>query len=497
MTKTFSAWPAWAKAIPAAPEVNALGHTGVEFPLTPLAVLEGQLPRELRGSLYRNGPARLERGGQRMGHWFDGDGAVLAVHFAEAGAIATYRYVQTSGYLAEQQANKLLFGNYGMTPPGPWWTGFGRGPKNVANTSVLALPDRLLALWEAGQPHALDLQTLETLGIDNLGASDSYLPYSAHPKVDPHTGEIFNFGVAFGRTATLKLYRSDRTGRILQQSALPLGDIPLIHDFVLAGAYLVFLISPVRLNPLPLLFNLQCPSDAFHWQPEKGTQILIVDRETLTVVSRGTTEPWFQWHFGNGATTPEGEILLTLMKHPNFQTNQRLKEVATGRIQTSDRGTFWQLRIEPQSAKVLEATELIQQGCEFPTVALQVVGQPWRYTYLSLHRPNGEEQGELYGAIACYDHHNHFLDVADCGENCYPTEPLLAPHPRNSEQGWLLTVVYNGNTGASEVWIYSVGADSSLGADGDRRSPLQESLVCRLALPNVIPMGFHGTWSAA
>jgi len=39
------------------------------------------IPEGLRGSLYRNGPARLERGGVRVGHWFDGDGAILAVHF--------------------------------------------------------------------------------------------------------------------------------------------------------------------------------------------------------------------------------------------------------------------------------------------------------------------------------------------------------------------------------------------------------------------------------
>lgn len=51
-----------------------------------------------RGTLYRNGSARLERGGIRMGHWFDGDGAILAVNFTLAGATAVYRYVQTTGY---------------------------------------------------------------------------------------------------------------------------------------------------------------------------------------------------------------------------------------------------------------------------------------------------------------------------------------------------------------------------------------------------------------
>jgi all-trans-8'-apo-beta-carotenal 15,15'-oxygenase len=44
------------------------------------------------------------------GHWFDGDGAILAVHFNGDRAQGVYRYVQTQGYLAEQQAGKATTG---------------------------------------------------------------------------------------------------------------------------------------------------------------------------------------------------------------------------------------------------------------------------------------------------------------------------------------------------------------------------------------------------
>jgi len=86
-----------------------------------LPLLCGQIPAGLRGTLYRNGPARLERGGVRVGHWFDGDGAILAVNFTDAGATGLYRYVQTDGYKEEAAAGQLLYGNYGMTAPGPIW----------------------------------------------------------------------------------------------------------------------------------------------------------------------------------------------------------------------------------------------------------------------------------------------------------------------------------------------------------------------------------------
>jgi len=137
------------------PWFKALETPAREFPLMPLPVLAGHLPPSLKGSLYRNGPAALQRGGQKVGHWFDGDGAVLAVHFTSKGPKGIYRYVQTPGYQQEVEANQFLFPNYGMTVPGPFWNNWGKDIKNSANTSVLALEDKVLALWEGGLPYAL------------------------------------------------------------------------------------------------------------------------------------------------------------------------------------------------------------------------------------------------------------------------------------------------------------------------------------------------------
>jgi carotenoid cleavage dioxygenase-like enzyme len=287
----------WAKAI---------AQPATEFPATSLPVLSGAIPASLRGTLYRNGPARLERGGIRVGHWFDGDGAILAVHFTDGNATGLYRYVQTDGYQEEAAADQLLYGNYGMTAPGPIWNQWRKPIKNAANTSVLALPDKLLALWEGGKPYALNLETLETWGQDDLGGLSGSLPYSAHPKRDRLTGDIFNFGISPGKNATLNVYKSDSTGKIKQKTAVTLDGVPLVHDFVLAGQYLVFFVPPVRLNALPLLVGLSNYSDSLEWQPSKGTQFLIFDRETLSLVSRGETEP------GISGISPTGMSMLVV-----------------------------------------------------------------------------------------------------------------------------------------------------------------------------------------
>ena len=463
---------------------EALAQPATEFPSTPLPLICGQIPSGLRGTLYRNGPGRLERGGIKVGHWFDGDGAILAVNFNEAGATGVYRYIQTDGYNEEAAAGKLLYGNYGMTAPGPIWNQWLKPLKNVANTSVLALPDKLLALWEGDNPLALDLETLKTWGKDDLGGLNEGLPYSAHPKRDVQTGEIFNFGISPGLNATLNVYKSDRTGKIKQKAAVQLEGVPFIHDFVLAGQYLVFFIPPVRLNPLPLLIGLSNYSDSLHWQPSKGTQFLVFDRETLSVVSRGETEPWYQWHFGNGYVDASGSVIVDVVRYEDFQTNQYLKEVATGETHTPAYSTLWQVHLDPKLGKVTAIQQLLDRHCEFPVVPQQRLGQSVSPTYLSVQRQGVDISQEILGAIAKFDYQTDTLTTADLGENRYPTEPIYAPDPQNSDRGWILTVVYDGNSHTSEVWVF------------DERS-FNEEPVCRLALPNVIPIGFHGTWKPA
>jgi carotenoid cleavage dioxygenase-like enzyme len=463
---------------------NAIAQPAKEFPSTPLPILSGKIPEGLRGSLYRNGPGRLERGGMPVGHWFDGDGAILGVHFTDVGATGLYRYVQTSGYQNEAAAGEFLYGNYGMTAPGPIWNQWLKPIKNAANTSVLVLPDKLLALWEGGNPHALDLQTLETRGTDDLTQLNEGSPFSAHPKCDPKTGEIFNFGIALGANATLKIYKSNSTGKIIQQASVPIEGLPLVHDFAFVGQYLVFFVSPVRVNLLPVAVGLSSLGDALEWQPGKATQIIVFDRETLSLVSRSETEGWFQWHFGNGYLDTEGLAVIDFVRYPDFQTNQYLKEVATGITHTKAKGTLWQARLNPRTGKITQLQELLDKACEFPVVPPQVVGQVSPHTYLVVHRDGVNFTQEIFGAIAKYNHKTGTLTIADMGENRYPSEPLYAIDALNPEQGWVLTVVYDGNSDTSEVMVFDSNA-------------LEEEPVCRLGLPGVIPHSFHGKWKPA
>jgi carotenoid cleavage dioxygenase-like enzyme len=465
---------------------GAIADPAVEFPPTSLKVLSGQLPEGLRGSFYQNGPARLERGGQRVAHWFDGDGAILGIHFDGHYAVANYRYVRSAGFTEEEAAGKFLFRGYGSLPDLPLWQRWQAQVKNAANTSVLPLPDRLLALWEGGLPHRLDRTTLATQELDNLGGLSASDTFSAHPKRHPRTGEIFNFGIVAGGNAKLNLYRLSATGHLQKRNTIDLNGIPLIHDFVLADRYLLFCVPPVRLGALPAVLGLQSFSDSLQWQPHRGTQLVVVDAESLEVVAWNQVEPWYQWHFGRGYLNRRDNIVMDVVRYENFATNQQLKEVASGQVTTPADAQLWQYEIDPQTAAIISQKCLVDRHCEFPVPFSTNSDSPAGsgVTYLSIHRTVPTPTGELFEAIARFEPHTHTLTIADAGPGRYPSEPHPICDAFDDRRHWVMTVVYDGHQTCSEVWIY----------DGDH---LTDGPVCRLQLPQVIPPSFHGLWQPA
>jgi all-trans-8'-apo-beta-carotenal 15,15'-oxygenase len=462
---------------------GAFKHPAPEFTSTELPIVAGEIPLGLQGNMYRNGPGRFGRGGVRVGHWFDGDGAVLKVAFTDGAANGVYRYVQTAGYLAEAEADRLLYAGYGTIGSKHLYQRLQRGVKNTANTSVLPLPDKLLALWEGGNPHALDLDTLATMGIDNLGLDRSKFAYSAHPKIDPDTGFIYNFGISTGLKVKLHIYQSDCSGKVIEQNAIALPGIVMIHDFCLAGKYLVFCIPPLRASIPLLMLGKASFGESLKWQPELGTEIVIFDRDTLELVSRNTVEPWYQWHFCNGYVDDAENIIIDLISYQDFTTDRYLAEIVTGKITTDVIGTLWQLTIDPQSGKLIYREELSPRGCELPEIDRTRTGKNWRYSYLSTHRTDIAPTGEMLTTISRFDRQDRTMTTANLDAHLYASTPIYAPD-RSSNGGWVLTVIYDSKLDCSQLWVF----------DRDR---LDESPACILQLPSIVPMGFHGAFVAS
>ncbi|MBI3796342.1 MAG: carotenoid oxygenase family protein, partial [Deltaproteobacteria bacterium] len=141
-------------------------------------VVEGEIPNELDGTLYRNGPNPQFAPRGRY-HWFDGDGMIHAFTIRDGKAHYRNRWVRTQRFAMEREAGEALFGgltDLAATDP----RGEGIFP-NAANTNIIVHAGKLLALWEAGPPHELDPHTLDTIGPYDFGGK-LLGPMTAHPK---------------------------------------------------------------------------------------------------------------------------------------------------------------------------------------------------------------------------------------------------------------------------------------------------------------------------
>ncbi len=154
-----------------------------------LPVAEGELPRDLYGAYVRNGPNSVYKP-SNLYHWFDGDGMVHGVYLRDGKATYRSRLVRTACLADEIRRGVAMWpgimGPFDFEAPRHYL-------KDTANTDVIYHNGAILALWYmCGEPYRLDPLTLDTLGIDDFGGKRA-TAVSAHPKVDPRTGELVYF----------------------------------------------------------------------------------------------------------------------------------------------------------------------------------------------------------------------------------------------------------------------------------------------------------------
>ncbi|HCF28067.1 MAG TPA: Apocarotenoid-15,15'-oxygenase, partial [Cyanobacteria bacterium UBA11049] len=271
--------------------------------------VEGEIPQELQGTLFRNGPGLLDVNGQRIHHPFDGDGMISAIAFRDGRAHFRNRYIRTAAYLEEQKAGKILYrGVFGTQKPGGWLNNaFDFKLKNIANTNVIYWGGKLLALWEASDPHRLDPHTLETLGKDSLnGVLADGDPFAAHPRFDPSCdfdgGEpcLVNFSIKVGLSTTITIFELDSAGKVVRKHAHSVPGFAFMHDFAITPNYCIFFQNPVVFNPLPFALGLRGAAECMKFQPHKPTRVILIPRKpSAGKVQILETHSGFVFHHAN------------------------------------------------------------------------------------------------------------------------------------------------------------------------------------------------------
>jgi all-trans-8'-apo-beta-carotenal 15,15'-oxygenase len=445
----------------------ALGFNTIagEIPDEVALPFTGVIPHEVRGTLYRVGPAQFDVAGDRYRHWFDGDSMVHAIALGTDGVRYRSRWVDTEGRRAEQAAGLRIFAGGFATPApgGPLARLRHARPKNVANINVVAHAGKLHALWEGGRPHRLDPDDLITIGEDDLGgllaANDGF---SAHPKPDPQTGEVWNFGITYGPRTHLSIYRADSEGRWSRVARHPLPHPYMVHDMALTATSVVFVLVPVALPtiPLGLVTGRRGYAESLRYRPGWGTTVLVIDRDSGRTRDFHT-EPFMVFHLA-GAGEDDGVLEVDLCTYPDSSVITALGQVMNG-DPPEWRPTLERLRIDKHGQ--VARTRLADLPFEFPR-------------RLDASRLVGLTSGadtEFLNAPVVVDVNGGSAVAASLSASEFAGEVV----PVAGKYG--LTIVLDAKTQSSELRVLDL-------------SDLTASPLAVARLPHVVPFGLHGNF---
>jgi len=453
--------------------VGAFEQLATEVPeAIDVPVVEGVVPETVRGVLLRNGPGRSSRGGVRYGHPFDGDGFLQRLEFGDGRVRYRARFVRTREFEAEEAAGRILFRGFGTNRPGGFLPNALRMRfKNAANTSVVQHAGYTLALWEGGLPHRFDPDTLETLGRFSYdGALEAKgllqriigpeLPFSAHPSICPETGELWNFGTAYGATTHRLLLHTVSPEGLLRTRALPMRELPFVHDMALTRRFAVFVLPATTFDVPATLLGLRSPVDSIAMRDAPGKAVL-VPRDGGPPIELAVP-PGFVFHW-SGAWEEGETVVLEGIEYPGFPKLDGIASVFERPEATELLARPVRLSID-LSTRTLERTVLADTWMELPSqighgadrVMVGVGAETTcRHPFLSaLVRIAGD------GTTIIHDLAPHF-----------PGEPVVAGDH-------LLVPLYLHDAPAQ---ILVVAVDDL-------------SVVARIQLPHPVPLPLHGTW---
>ena len=208
--------------------------------------VEGNLPTDLDGVFYRVGPdPQYPKAPQYANDIvFDGEGHVSMFRIQNGHVDYRTRYAKNQRWKAQHEARRSLFGMYrNPFTDDPSVEGLSRG---TANTQLFVHHGKLLVFKEDSPPVYMDPLTLETLDdYYTFGGKMQSQTHTAHPKIDPLTGEYFGFGYEANGLASKDIYvfSADRNGNVNWSTTVQAPYAGMMHDFYVTQQHVILYLT--------------------------------------------------------------------------------------------------------------------------------------------------------------------------------------------------------------------------------------------------------------
>ena len=445
-------------------------------------VVEGKIPSDLNGGFYATGPDPQYPMHPRN-IIFDGEGHVRLFRIRNGRVDYRTRYARTERWVAQDKAGRCLMPIY-RNPfmDDPSVKGLSR---STANTHVLNHKNMILALKEDSPPCAMDLNTLET--IDPVYTFDGQLPrtqpFTAHPKICSHTGNIVAFGYeAEGHGSdVVAVFEIDQSGKKVWETKIKVPYVGLLHDFAVTENYIMFFVVPLAID------HEQMKNGGIHWSWDKTKRTYLgyfrrygdgKDLRWLEGPTRcgthtmGVFEDKHRLFFDTEVTAGNPFPFMPNRdgSPPDFKAAESYIHRLTINLQHSS-GSYEIEKLFPLLAP------LPKQDDRYHTV-------PYRYGYAACPDPNEPDRAKAGACYARMDIQTRTFELWNAGNRVSLAEPVFAPkHAKAREgEGYLLGVAY---------YLDENLRSDLLILDAEH---IKEGPIARVKLPVQASPQVHGWW---
>jgi all-trans-8'-apo-beta-carotenal 15,15'-oxygenase len=438
--------------------------------------IDGKIPRDLNGTLFRTAPGESERFGVRLTHLFDGDAYLAGWEFRNGKVSLRAEFLRSPRRIEERHAGKMLFNEYGTHAPDPR-----KGGKNQPSVNVIEWRGKLLGLSEGGLPTIIEPKSFDYGGLETFdGAVPDYLTFTAHPRFDPITGDMYAFGFERRPPGTLHVIHIERaTGKASTLYKVPQTGFNMVHDAMLTENYFIIPIMSTFYDMQAVLGGKPI-GEALRYAEDRPGILYAFPRNN----KNGNAEPikvefppTIVYHYGNAYEAAPNRVAFEMVAYDDPRFFDFLRSWRNDPVPSFRPAAVKQVIVDLDKRTLVSSTDLYE-GAELPRYDMRFTGKPARYLYVT------DSLYEANAAVIRLDLKNNASQKVAAGPRRTIAEPVFVPKPSardDEDRGWILVQGYDADKNENFLEI--------------RDAQTLEFQARVWAAGQHFPLGFHGNFT--
>lgn len=455
--------------------------------------IEGEIPSALNGAFYRvqPDPQFPPRLGDDIA--FNGDGMITMFRFHDGKVDFRQRWAHTDKWKLENEAGKALFGAYrNPLTDDPSVKGEIRG---TANTNAFVHGGKLYALKEDSPALVMDPATLETQGYTDFGGKMTGETFTAHPKIDPETGNMIGFGYASKGVLTkdMTYYEVSPEGELLSEVWFENPYYCMMHDFAITKDYALFHVVPI----ISSWERLEKGLPHFGFDTTMPVYFAVLPRK------KGATADDIRWFkcdncFASHVMNAYQEGDKIHFDTPEAKNNMFpfFPDVHGAEFNPREAASFltrWTVDMSSNAEAFDKKTRLSNMIGEFPRIDDRYAGRKYHYGWMlvvDMEKPvdlkGGSAGGLVMNTLGMVDHETGKEQKWWCGPVSSLQEPCFIPRSKDAAEGdgWIVIVCNRLEERRSDLLLFDA-------------TDIEEGPIATVKIPIRLRFGLHGNWANA